>query len=134
MKLIPFLCLLVVLPGCSPEMSGEIDDEKLFTPILGFYPAYLQLDLYGQAEQGKMVIDFLDFAGKRITSRVIPLTTPRDQWGWDMGAGAEVDGHPFYALRVDRYGGTGPPPKYTFHLFGGLRHGPRGLFALPGRD
>jgi len=134
MKILLSLWLLVILSGCSLEMSGEIDDEKIFIPILGFCPAYLQLDLSNQAKQGKMVIYFLDFAGKRITSRVIPLTTPRDQWGWDMGRGAEVDGQPFYALSVDRYGGAGSPPKFIFHPFGCLRHGPRGLFAASDRD
>jgi len=134
MKILLPLWLLVVLSGCSPEMNGEIDDEKLFVPVLGFCPAYLQMDLSTQAKQGKMVVHFVDFAGKRITSRVILLTTPRDQWGWDVGRGAEVDGQSFYALSVDRYGGTGPPPKFTFHPFGGLRHGPRGLFAASGRD
>ena len=133
-KILLFLPLLVILFGCSWEMSGEIDDEKIFIPILGFCPAYLRLDLAGQAKQGKMVIKFLDFAGKRVASRVIPLDAPRDQWGWDLGRGAKVDGLSFYALSVDRYGGTGPPPKFFFYPFGGPRYGPRGVFAASGQD
>ncbi len=126
------LLILVGLAGCRWAISGQLQGRRVFTPLLGHAAAYLRLDLSTAGQSGGLLVHFVDLLGQRVALKLIPLPSARPFWGWDLGDEATVDGRPFYALKIEPLGSLVKPLSFTFHPFGGLRHGPRGLFKPPG--
>jgi len=126
------LACLALLAGCGPVSSGSIGRERLFVPLLGFARAHLSLTLPDQGKSGGLLIKYLDFSGQRVAMEVIPLPNRRSGWAWDLGRGAEKNGRPFYALKVERFGDRELPVGFTFRRLTWDKSPVRGYFDPPG--
>lgn len=122
--------VLALVPawGCSSEISGRLEREKLFVPLLGFGRAYVRIDLQSQAKAGGILIKYLDFSGKRVALEMIPLPGRRTHWAGVMGRGARKNGKAYYGLKIERFGPVEGPLPYTFKPLAGPNPGPLGLF------
>jgi hypothetical protein len=128
------LVCLALFTGCGPDTQGSLGRERLFVPLLGFAGAHLSLSLPDQDQSGGLLIKYLDFSGRRVAMEVIPLPNRRHGWAWDLGWGAEKNGRPFYALKVERFGDRSQPVSYTFRRLTWDRSPKRGFIDQPGPD
>jgi len=130
-KIFALFAALAWLAGCSSTLSGQIEENGFFIPLLGFARAYLCLDLTGQNQEGGLIIKYLDFTGKRVGLEIVTLPNPKNRWGWSLGRGAKREGQAFFALRIERYGDKSKPVPYTFQPLAGSNPGPCGPFNRP---